>query len=85
MYSCAPLINSKTTKFHNNIRWLYAWNYIFVKSIVHVQQTFSEAVRHHQQSVENEWESEKEKILNSLLVSSQDIEFPSESEVRIIM
>jgi hypothetical protein len=46
-----------------------------------VQQTFSEAVRHHQQSVENEWESEKEKILNSLLGSSQDIEFPSESEV----
>ena len=48
-------------------------------------KTFSEAVRHHQQSVENEWESEKEKILNSLLGSSQDIEFPSESEVRIIM
>ena len=52
---------------------------------VYVLQTFSEAVRHHQQSVENEWESEKEKILNSLLGSSQDIEFPSESEVRIIM
>jgi hypothetical protein len=48
-----------------------------------VQQTFSEAVRHHQQSVENEWESEKEKILNSLLGSSQDIEFPSESEVNV--
>ena len=56
---------------------------LLIKSIIHMQQTFSEAVRHHQQSVENEWESEKEKILNSLLGSSQDIEFPSESEVHI--
>ena len=31
--------------------------------------------------METEWESEKEKILNSLLGSSQDLEFPSESEV----
>ena len=44
-------------------------------------QTFSEAVRHHQHSMESEWNSEKEKILNSLLGSSQDLEFPSESEV----
>ena len=48
---------------------------------MYARQTFSEAVRHHQQSMENEWESEKEKILNSLLGSSQDLEFPSQSEV----
>lgn len=44
-------------------------------------QTFAEAVTHHQQSMEGEWEKEKEKILNSLLGSNQELEFPSESEV----
>ena len=47
-------------------------------------QTFSDAVRHHRHSMEREWESEKEKILNSLLGSSQDLEFPSETEVHKI-
>ena len=31
--------------------------------------------------MEREWEKEKEKILNSLLGSSQELEFPTEAEV----
>ena len=31
--------------------------------------------------MEREWEKEKEKILNSLLGSTQELEFPTEAEV----
>ena len=44
-------------------------------------QTFAEAERHHFKSMEREWEKEKEKILNSLLGSTQELEFPTEAEV----
>ncbi len=47
-------------------------------------QTFAEAERHHWRSLEDEWEREKEKILNSLLGSSQELEVPSESKVGVI-
>ena len=46
-----------------------------------VVQTFAEAERHHWKSMEREWEKEKEKILNSLLGSTQELEFPTEAEV----
>ncbi len=44
-------------------------------------QTFAEAERHHWESMEREWEKEKEKILNSLLGSAQELEFPIEPKV----
>ena len=31
--------------------------------------------------MEREWEKEKEKLLNSLLGSTQELEFPTEAEV----
>ena len=46
-------------------------------------QTFTEAERHHWQSMAGEWEREKEKILNSLLGPSQELDFPSEAEVKL--
>lgn len=45
------------------------------------KNTFTEAERHHWQSMEGEWEREKEKILNSLLGSGHELDFPSEAEV----
>lgn len=35
--------------------------------------------------MEREWEKEKEKILNSLLGSTQELEFPTEAEVLTIL
>ena len=48
-------------------------------------QTFSEADQRQWQSMESNWEEEKEKILNSLLGSNQDtIELPTHSEVSML-
>lgn len=46
-------------------------------------QTFADAERHHWQSMTGEWEREKEKILNSLLGPGQELDFPTEVEVRV--
>ena len=35
--------------------------------------------------MEKEWEKEKEKILNSLLGTNQELEFPTDTEVRTHM
>ena len=48
-------------------------------------QTFAEAERAGWKSMEREWEREKEKILNSLLGSTQELEFPTEAEVQNIV
>ena len=45
-------------------------------------QTFAEAERHHWKSMETEWDKEKQKILNSLLGSNHELEFPAEADVR---
>ncbi len=47
-------------------------------------QTFEEAERHHWHSLEDEWDREKEKILNSLLGSSHELEVPAESKVGVV-
>ena len=48
-------------------------------------QTFNEADQRLWQSMESNWEEEKEKILNSLLGSNQDIiELPTHSEVSML-
>ena len=45
-------------------------------------QTFAEVERQHQETMMNEWEREKQKILNTLLGSGPDaFEFPAETEV----
>ena len=54
----------------------------FIK-IVEIVQTFVEAERHHWKSMEREWDKEKEKILNSLLGTTQELEFPTEAEVHM--
>ena len=47
-----------------------------------ILQTFEETERRHWESMENEWEREKQKILNALVGSSQDgFDFPQEVEV----
>jgi hypothetical protein len=47
-------------------------------------QTFEETERRHWECMENEWEREKQKILNSLRGLGQDtIDFQPESEVCI--
>ena len=49
-------------------------------------QTFAESERRHWECMENEWEREKQKILNALLGSGQDsIDFQPETEVRSSM
>ena len=46
-------------------------------------QTFEEVERRHWECMENEWERDKQKILNSLLGSGQDsFEFQHDPEVR---
>ena len=46
-------------------------------------QTFDETEKRHWECMENEWEREKQKILNALLGSGQDtIDFQPETEVR---
>lgn len=43
-----------------------------------------EMERRHWESMESEWEREKQKILNTLVGSSQDLlDFPQESEVKV--
>ena len=54
---------------------------LFLSYFLSLWQTFTEAERHHWQNMEGGWEKEKEQILNSLLGSSQDVDFPSESDV----
>ena len=45
-------------------------------------QTFNQAERHQWSCMENEWEKEKEKILNSLLGAGQEtLDFSAEAEV----
>lgn len=55
------------------------------KWFIHVPvclQTFADADRRQWQGMEDEWEKEKEQILNSLLGSGQDIlELPLQNEV----
>lgn len=46
-------------------------------------KTFNQAERHQWSCMENEWEKEKEKILNSLLGAGQEsLDFAVETEVR---
>lgn len=48
-----------------------------------VLKTFAETERRHWECKENEWEREKQKILNALLGSGQDtVDFQPETEVR---
>ena len=52
----------------------------------HFFQTFEETERRHWECMENEWEREKQKILNSLRGLGQDtIDFQPESEVCIFL
>ena len=45
-------------------------------------QTFEETERRHWDSLESEWEREKQKILSALIGSAQDImDFSQEAEV----
>ena len=47
-------------------------------------KTFNQAERHQWSCMENEWEKEKEKILNSLLGAGQEsLDFAVETEVHI--
>ena len=48
-------------------------------------QTFEETERRHWECMENEWEREKQKILNTLLGSGQDtIDFQPDTEVLLL-
>ena len=48
-------------------------------------QTFDEAERNHWKCMENEWEQQKLKILNSLLGSDRDsFDFPADVIVRLL-
>ena len=50
-----------------------------------VLKTFNQAEKHQWSCMENEWEKEKEKILNSLLGAGQEsIDFSAESEVLLL-
>ena len=44
-------------------------------------QTFEEAKKHCEKSMRNEWEDEKQRILDSLVGPDEELEIPSEREV----
>ena len=49
-------------------------------------QTFEEIERRHWESMSNEWEREKQKILNALIGQGQDVlDFPQDTEVRFVL
>ena len=64
---------------------VFGWVLLLIFLTLHTRQTFADAERHHWDSMEKEWEKEKEKILNSLLGSNQEMEFPTETEVCLCM
>ena len=48
-----------------------------------ISQTFDEIERRHWESMSNEWEREKQKILNALIGQGQDaLDFPQDTEVK---
>lgn len=55
---------------------LLVYHFCFLK-------TFDETARHHWDSMEKEWESEKQKILNALVDSAgETVDFIQDSDVR---